>query len=381
VSTETVNPFLTWAPPGKSLVVQIDHEAMDRMNIEIMRGFGVTRRRGTETGGVLLGKIDRRSASPTVFVRDFEVVPCEYASGPSYVLSAADQQRFKETVEKWQPSLDRDIYAVGYFRSHTRDGFALDERDTAVVREFFPDPLDIALLVKPFATRPAIAGFFLKEKGVLVSSSTPLEFKFETPGRGIPPAAAEPVREASPAKPPAVPAAARAKATAPDLRTEIAEPAFQRDLFSAHVQPPSPWTRRLSWAAFCLALLAFGAACGFEYAGRALQKQKPQVNLSVPGGLPNSEMYAVQLQVVQAGSSVMVKWDRDAAPIQAALNGVLTVIEGANSKEVKLGFAELRNGTAMYPLVAPEITFRLEIFFKGNRSFVESAVYRRNATR
>ena len=74
----------------------------------------------------------------------------------------------------------------------------------------------------------------------------------------------------------------------------------------------------------------------------------------------------------------MVKWDRDAAPIQAALNGVLTVTEGGNSKEVKLGFAELRNGTAMYPLVAPEITFRLEIFFKGNRSFVESAVYRRN---
>ena len=60
-------------------------------------------------------------------------MPCEYASGPSYVLSANDKQQFKEAVERWQPSLDRDLYAVGYFRSHTRDGFSLDERRRCAV--------------------------------------------------------------------------------------------------------------------------------------------------------------------------------------------------------------------------------------------------------
>ena len=70
-----------------------------------------------------------------------------------------------------------------------------------------------------------------------------------------------------------------------------------------------------------------------------------------------------------------MKWNRDAAPVQAALHGILTVTEGANSKDVKLGFAELRNGTALYPLIAPGLRFRLEIFFRDNRSFVESAVY------
>ncbi|HYP04822.1 MAG TPA: hypothetical protein VER03_01200, partial [Bryobacteraceae bacterium] len=85
MSTETVNPFLTWAPPGKPLVIQIDHSAMDRINVETMRGFGVTRRRGTETGGVLLGRIDRKPKTPVIYIYDIEVVPCEYAAGPSYV--------------------------------------------------------------------------------------------------------------------------------------------------------------------------------------------------------------------------------------------------------------------------------------------------------
>jgi hypothetical protein len=92
-------------------------------------------------------------------------------------------------------------------------------------------------------------------------------------------------------------------------------------------------------------------------------------------GLPNADLYSIQLQTAKAGNSVMVKWDRDAAPIQAALHGVLTVTEGSNSKDVKLGFAELRNGTAMYPVGDRETRFRLELFFKDNRSFVESTVY------
>ena len=76
----------------------------------------------------------------------------------------------------------------------------------------------------------------------------------------------------------------------------------------------------------------------------------------------------------------MVKWNRDAAPIQGALHGMLTVMEGSSSKEVKLGFAELRNGTALYPHIGPEVRFRLELFFADNRSFVETAEFRESPT-
>ena len=372
MSIETVNPFLTWAPPGQPIVIQIDHSAMDRMNVEVMRGFGVTRRRGTETGGVLLGTIDRRSTKPLIYIRDFEVVPCEYASGPSYVLSTGDRDRFKNVISKWQPSLDRDIYAVGYFRSHTRDGFALDERDAGMVREFFPDPLDVALLIKPFATRSATAGFFLKEKGGLVTASTPFEFKFETPGAGT-----SPVVERVPGEPDS-----KLGGNSVPSRPPSTAPQPVRVDSSSHREPMPPppsvgsgARSRALTAAFCLALLAFGVACGYEYARSDLRNRRAATNLAGPGGLPNSDLYSMQLQAARAGNSILIRWSREAGPVQAALHGVLTIAEGQDSKDVKLGFAELRSGTAMYPIRGSEVRLRLEVFFRDNRSFVESAVY------
>ena len=160
------------------MVIRLDHDVVQRMNVDVMRGFGVTRRRGTETGGLLIGMIDRKAQPAALHIQDYEVVPCEYASGPSYVLSANDKQHFRDAVGRWQPSLDRDLYAVGYFRSHTREGFSLDANDTELFREFFRDPLDVALLIKPFATRAATAGLFLQEKGALVTDRCLVEFSF-----------------------------------------------------------------------------------------------------------------------------------------------------------------------------------------------------------
>ena len=141
---------------------------------------------------------------------------------------------------------------------------------------------------------------------------------------------------------------------------------------------PSAFSR-LSLIAFSLALLAFGGVCGYEYA--RVQAEKQGLGVLSPGASPGSkapgtDLYSVNLQVVQADSNLILKWDREAAPIQAALSGALTVTEGSNSKEVKLGFAELRNGTAMYPHAGSEVRFHLELFFKDNRSFIESAVFR-----
>jgi hypothetical protein len=343
-------------------VIRLDHQVVQRMNVDVMRGFGVTRRRGTETGGLLIGKIDRR-AQPILHIQDYEVVPCEYASGPSYVLSADDRKRFEEAVAKWQPSLERELYVVGYFRSHTREGFAFDATDTELFREFFRDPLDIALLIKPFATRTATAGLFLQEQGVLAANECVIEFPF-TGGGGAAKAEAPPERVEPPAPPPK-PAAPR-RPSSPAIR--------ERPMFAAH-QEPSPLGRRLAWTAFGIALLAFGGACGFEYGNAEARRA-----LLPSAASSNSSLYSIHLRASQNDANVVVKWDRDATPIQAALRGILTVAEGSNSKEVKLGFAELRNGTALYPHIGPEVRFRLELFFADNRSFAETAEFRESPT-
>jgi hypothetical protein len=397
VPVEPVNTFLSWTPSGKSIVIRLDHDVVQRLNVDVMRGFGVTRRRGTETGGLLIGTIDRKSQPVVLHIQDFEAVPCEYASGPSYVLSAADKQKFQTAVERWQPSLEREVYAVGYFRSHTREGFSPDTADSELFREFFRDPLDVALLIKPFATRAATAGFFLQEKGVLVTDRCQVEFSFSDAGKQRDQKAPEDsqpdaTRKPAPVAVPPVSASAPAFSSQPrpatppkppGTRSPIPSPVTtprERPMFTP--QESSPWGRRLAWTAFGIALLTFGGACGFEY-GNA-QARKAFIPSAAAGTAGNAatrlDLYAVHLRVSQTDTSVMVKWDRDAIPIQAALYGALTVTEGENSKQVKLGFAELRNGTALYPHQGPEIRFRLELFFADNRSFIETAEFRLAAT-
>ena len=362
----------------------MNYDVVERLNIEVMRGFGVTRRRGTETGGILLGRIDRRVKPILVHVHDFEVVPCEYAFGPSYELSAKDMALFREAVARRQPSLEQDSYAVGFFRSHTREGFALNEKDAVLFREFFRDPLDVALLIKPFATRAATAGFFVQDKAGLVTAATPLEFPFVLPGKNQAPRQQEP----QPSRPiiaerPAVTPLKPSKPAAP-----AASPVTAHDppMFGAYrgsdADASGGWQSKLAWGLFGITLTAFGAACGYEYA--ATKSRQPDVQATAAAqqsgaALAKTDPYAIGLQVQEANGAVIIKWDRSAAPIQAALHGVLTVATGTSSKGVRLGFAELRNGMVMYPSTAPQLRFRFEVFFRENRSLVETAEFRPSA--
>lgn len=160
---EPANGYL-WQVPGKPLTVEIDFDAVDNILMEVMQGFGAVPRRGVEVGGILLGKAEGGD-SRMVRVADFEPVLCEHARGPSYLLSEADRRRFRETLERWGPEAANRLYAVGMFRSHTRDGLALSEHDLDVLNECFPDPAAVFLLVKPFATRVSVGGFFFREEG------------------------------------------------------------------------------------------------------------------------------------------------------------------------------------------------------------------------
>src|SRR5947209_7758002 len=153
VKTETAGDYFLWQPPGKNFSIHLDFSVIDRMNVEVMRGFGAVRRRGAEVGGILLGRIDTSAEQTVITIVDFEPVGCEYAFGPSYILSQPDLQRFRKSLAEHDPTISHDIYTVGYYRSHTRDGLSLDDQDARFFREYFPDPLHVFLLVKPFATR------------------------------------------------------------------------------------------------------------------------------------------------------------------------------------------------------------------------------------
>src|ERR1700676_717070 len=158
-SLQAVPGYYVWELPGKPIVVHVYLDVIDRMSAEVMRGFGAVPKRGAEVGGVLLGTIEEGERT-IVRLDDFEPVACVYKRGPSYLFSADDGAAFDDACARLQPDSERPAYAVGYFRSHTRDGLSLAPEDIELMEYYFPSPSHIALLVKPFASRVSVASFF-----------------------------------------------------------------------------------------------------------------------------------------------------------------------------------------------------------------------------
>ena len=360
MKTETAGEYYLWQPPDKKFSIYLDFSVIDRMSIEVMRGFGAVRRRGAEVGGVLLGRIETGTEGTVITIDDFEPVACEYAFGPSYVLSQPDLQRFRKSLAEHDPSSQNDQYTVGYYRSHTREGFSLDEQDARFFREYFPDPLHVLLLIKPFATKASLAGFFLQEGGTLQTESTALEFPFrrrelgggaspnERPERGergerqerreeAPAPKVEPVAPQMPARverarvepvrtEPVRPEAVRVE-SAPIADARPFEPLRVPDpdpgagnLFRGYeAAPAQPWKKWLGWAVFGIALVVLGLSIGSQFPSNPVGPQT---------GAAAGDPYSLNLHAARVDDNILVKWDKDSAAIKNASKGLLTITEG-----------------------------------------------------
>src|SRR5580700_6698924 len=105
--TQDTAGYYVWEAAGKSVVVCLHLEAIDRMLQEVMRGFGAIPKRGAEVGGVLIGTIETDGGQTTIRVEDFEPVDCGYTRGPSYLFVDDDRGTFEEAVARWQPDAAR----------------------------------------------------------------------------------------------------------------------------------------------------------------------------------------------------------------------------------------------------------------------------------
>ncbi len=166
-SPSPVSASYLWEVPNKPISIQISLDVIDRMEREVIDSFKAVTKRGSEVGGILLGRI-AHAGKRTVFVENYESVTCDYARGPLYLLADPDKERLREALQRLKSS---PLSAVGFFRSNTRKDLVLDEDDLALAQEFFSDPNQVFLLVKPFAMRPSSAGFFIWEDGQLQAES------------------------------------------------------------------------------------------------------------------------------------------------------------------------------------------------------------------
>ena len=395
----------TWAVPQKPLSVRFPFPLIDRLEHEAVESFRSLHSRGSEIGGLLLGHVPPKD--PTVVsIEDYELVACDYSRGPLYRLSDADLGRLERAIEQRRavPSGPGGLVVAGFFRSHTRKGLALDADDLALFKQRFADPRQVALLIRPFATKASTAGIFIWEDGAVRGEASHLEFPFRsselTPSKPVEeasqplPGAAPPAPpEAAAPKPPArgqiVPIASRreiavpvpppivekaepeiapAKNPEPAAAAQAPAPAQENNASGAAPGAPVPDVEALPAAgpfaahrSVKVARLAVAAAAGFVaivllfiYPGFLHHSSRPPVSAQ-------QDSSPLALRVEHSGADLMLTWNRESSAIKSATRAVIEISDGAQHENIDMDLALLRSGSIEYSPSGSDVVFRMEV--------------------
>jgi hypothetical protein len=346
-TTQAVPGYFVWEVPGQAVVIHLNLDVVDRMGADIMRGFGALPKRGAEVGGVLLGSIENGDVT-VIRVKDYETVPCQYKRGPSYLFTEDAQEAFDQACARWQPGESLPVYAVGYYRSHTRDGPMMTADDIELLDRCFPLPTHIALIVKPFVTKASAASFFVRENGRFPETAA-AEFPFRR-------------YELAPESATEEPGPAFFEGPPLERRSETAEePAALSDV--------TPRPRRLGlpgWVSIPLAFvfLTLGLLLGYQ---AALTK------------IPSTEgdaAFSLALSVTRTGDNLTVRWNRAAPAVRAAQKGLLEIEDGSYSKPVELDLAHLQGGSLIYRNSSNRVRFRLIVTLNARSNVTETLEWR-----
>lgn len=153
-----------WQPSGRGLAIKLNLGAVDRIAVAVRSGVQLLPQRGLEIGGVLLGRTERSQGRTTVWIEGFELLDCEHAVGPSFILSGEDRQGLAMRLRQYSGG-DRRV--VGFFRSHTRKDFGITPEDADLMREYFPKSWMVFLLVRCGTGIAERAGYLLWNEGAL----------------------------------------------------------------------------------------------------------------------------------------------------------------------------------------------------------------------
>ncbi|HSR05652.1 MAG TPA: hypothetical protein VLM42_00760 [Bryobacteraceae bacterium] len=355
METRTQDPagYYVWEVPGQPVIVHIRLDVVDRLAAEVMRGFGAVPKRGAEVGGVLIGTT-RPGVPAIVRIDDFEAVPCEYRRGPSYLFTEEDGRDFEDCWNRLQPGSSPSAYAVGYFRSHTRDGFSLEAEDLELLDQFFPQPTTVALLIKPYATRVSAGAFFVREHGDFPEKS-PLEFPLRR---------RELLGEEDPARRPLgegrrVERRPRAAEENPQTAFGFSEPAREAPPIA---EPVRAWRSGWVWLPLTFLFLLLGVALGYQLAQ----------TMGARAAAAAAQDLSLTLSVKRNDNNLSVTWNRFAPSVRAAEKGLLEIDDGGYTKPVSLDAAQLQNGSLIYHNATNAVRFRLTVYPQARVSVVET---------
>src|SRR4051812_31776589 len=362
------NTFGIWSAPERPFGIEYSTRVLDDIRLAVTDAFFSLPRGGAEIGGVLLGTEENGRVTITESVP----FPCEHAYGPSFVLSPRDHVALTELLGalKTNPKAT----PVGWWHSHTRSEIFLSDADQEIHNRFFPEPWQVALVLKPHTFHPTRAGFFFREKdGSIRGSVSYREFVVEAlPMRPVPSSSAGPVlatptgrnREsngsvvnvemarAAAVEPAAVEPVARPKAAPPPAET--LPPKF----LMAHHAPAWRWK---VWAPVMIGLAV--GVIGFAARGAWL----PVFQSAPPASLG--------LNAIDQDGQLQVRWDGASRIIRQASGGTVVVGDGPMPLIIPLDASHLRSGSLTYGRRGDRVDITLTVSQPGGHDVREATTF------
>jgi proteasome lid subunit RPN8/RPN11 len=326
---------------------------MEAVRAAVIDGYFRLVRGGLEVGGLLLGRRD----GETLHVAASLPIPCQYAYGPTFNLSASELAELSKMMEasSREPKL-KGLVPVGWYHSHTRSDLELSKRDLEFHNRWFPEVWQVALVLRPEWKQPTRAAFYVRNAEGLLRQEPefvvePLaglrRTNFATPA--VP--CVEPRQEAYAPAEPATPPPAAVAAGAPRPTVELPLPPFTQSPVPA-AGPSRRW-----WLLFALAWCVAGVSSAFALRNYWLPKSPA----------------ALQVALQDMGGQLAIQWNKETPAIQEAEGGVLEIQDGDRKRVLKMSGPDLRGASVVVSRQSGRVTVRLEAQLPRGRTAEGSA--------
>jgi len=392
IESQAESATRAWSVPQCPFTIEYSLRALDDIRLAVMDAFFSLPRGGAEIGGVLLGK----HAAGRLSILDYLALECEHAFGPSFNLSPPDEKRLTELLAQ---ARDGQLEVVGWYHSHTRSEIFLSDTDQAVHARFFPEPWQVALVLKPHTFQPMRCGFFFrKPDNTMDCAATLQEFTLDPqPMRTIPAADGgrpaphdrrgerrmpkEPsgdIIEIAALKEDGSGAAAAQAIAAPEPEPStgpaaaVETPSEPPQEAAPPVELPAPVFAHIEHRTGVWWKTLLTVALGVGIGAAAFQTRRlwvPHTVSFLEGSVESAAPADVGLAATDSGTGqLQIRWDVHSRPVLEARGATLTITDGAAlPKEVRLDRAHLLGGTFSYSRQGEEVDVAMSLDEPGGR--------------
>jgi proteasome lid subunit RPN8/RPN11 len=356
---------ITWKAPASPFTIECSARVLDDIRLAVVDAFFSLPRGGAEIGGILLGSYEEE----TLRIADYAPLECEHKYGPSFTLSGCDEAQLEELLAE-APARFPGLETVGWYHSHTRSEIFLSDADLEIHRRFFPEPWQVALVMKPHTFQPTRAGFFFRERGGRIQASASYD-EFVVGALPMHPAPAG--GQSEPPMPEERPAAIRLTrnpeigipAEGAPVAPRAVEPHGREELpVPAEVPAPqfltAPPSRSGRWVAVLLGLCTVGGAAVAGYRTQSLWLPKMTASLRPATAAPTPPRPSLELTAIDRDGQLQIHWDSNAPAVRRSQGAILEISEGGpNPQAIVLDAANLQNGFFTYARQGERVDVRL----------------------